>query len=91
MASKTFEAPIPGTFFRKPAPDRPPFKGEGDNVAIGDTVGLIEVMKTFMPVVAEATGRLLAKEGARYRGLKRLARHGDLPQPKVSASWGGAR
>jgi biotin carboxyl carrier protein len=60
MASKTFEAPVPGTFFRKPAPDQPPFKGEGDHVVVGDTVGLIEVMKTFTPVVAEAAGRLLA-------------------------------
>jgi acetyl/propionyl-CoA carboxylase alpha subunit len=60
MASKTFEAPVPGTFFRKPAPHQPPFKGEGENVAVGDTVGLIEVMKTFTPVVAEVAGRLLA-------------------------------
>ena len=60
MARKTFEAPVPGTFFRKPAPDQPPFKGEGDHVAAGDTVGLIEVMKTFTPVVAETGGRLLA-------------------------------
>jgi acetyl-CoA carboxylase biotin carboxyl carrier protein len=52
MASKTFEAPVPGTFFRKSAPDQPPFKGEGDDVAVGDTLGLIEVMKTFTPVVA---------------------------------------
>ena len=59
MASKTFEAPVPGTFFRKPAPDQPPFKGEGDNVAVGDTVGLIEVMKTFTPVEAEDAGRLI--------------------------------
>ena len=28
--------------------------------AISDTVGLIEVMKTFAPVVAEAAGRLPA-------------------------------
>ena len=60
MASKTFEASIPGTFFRQAAPDQPPFKGEGDDVAIGDTLGLIEVMKTFTPVVAETAGRLLA-------------------------------
>jgi acetyl-CoA carboxylase biotin carboxyl carrier protein len=60
MATKTFEAPIPGTFFRKPAPDQPSFKAEGDKVAVGDTVGLIEVMKTFTPVVAEAAGRVLA-------------------------------
>ena len=60
MASKTFEASIPGTFFRQAAPDQPPFKGEGDHVAVGDTLGLIEVMKTFTPVVAETAGRLLA-------------------------------
>jgi acetyl-CoA carboxylase biotin carboxyl carrier protein len=60
MAVKTIEAPLPGTFFRAPSPEQPPYKGEGDNVAIGDTVGLIEVMKTFTPVVAEHGGRLLA-------------------------------
>jgi acetyl-CoA carboxylase biotin carboxyl carrier protein len=60
MPTRTFEAPIPGTFFRKPSPDQPPFKGEGDAVAVGDTVGLIEVMKTFAPVIAETAGRLLA-------------------------------
>jgi acetyl-CoA carboxylase biotin carboxyl carrier protein len=60
MVRKTFEAPIPGTFFRCPAPDQPPFKGEGDNVGVGDTVGLIEVMKTFAPIVAETAGRLLS-------------------------------
>jgi len=60
MALKTIEAPIPGTFYRKPAPDKPAFKGEGDAVGIGDTVGLIEVMKTFTPVVAEEAGKLVA-------------------------------
>jgi acetyl-CoA carboxylase biotin carboxyl carrier protein len=60
MATKTIEAPIPGTFYRRPAPDQPVFKGEGDAVAVGDTVGLIEVMKTFTPVVAEDAGRIVA-------------------------------
>ena len=27
MAIKTVEAPIPGTFYRGPAPEQPPFKG----------------------------------------------------------------
>ena len=36
------------------------FKADGDAVAIGDTVGLIEVMKTFTPVVAEEAGRIVA-------------------------------
>ena len=60
MARTTVQAPIPGTFYRKPAPDQPPFKAEGDAVAVGDTVGLIEVMKTFTPVVAEEAGTLAA-------------------------------
>ncbi len=59
MSIKTIAAPIPGTFYRKPAPDQPPFKVDGAGVAKGDTVGLIEVMKTFTPVVAEESGRSL--------------------------------
>jgi acetyl-CoA carboxylase biotin carboxyl carrier protein len=60
MALKTIQAPIPGTFYRSASPGEPPFKGEGDAVAIGDTVGLIEVMKTFTPVIAEDAGKLVA-------------------------------
>lgn len=60
MAIKTIQAPLPGTFYRSPAPGEPPFKGEGDQVAIGDTVGLIEVMKTFTPITAEEAGKLVA-------------------------------
>jgi biotin carboxyl carrier protein len=59
MATKTIEAPIPGTFYRRPAPDQPVFKADGDRVAAGDTVGLIEVMKTFTPVLAEEAGRIV--------------------------------
>ena len=59
MANKVIPAPLPGVFYRRPAPDKPPFKAEGDQVASGDTLGLIEVMKTFMPVVAEEGGRLV--------------------------------
>lgn len=58
MAMKTIPAPLPGTFYRRPSPDEPPFKNEGDAVAAGDTVGLIEVMKTFTPVTADEPGRL---------------------------------
>ena len=59
MSIKTIAAPIPGTFYRKPAPDQPPFKAEGASVVAGDTVGLIEVMKTFTPVIAEDAGKLV--------------------------------
>ena len=58
MATKTIAAPLPGTFYRRPTPDQPPFKNEGDRVAVGETVGLIEVMKTFTQVTAEEGGRI---------------------------------
>lgn len=59
MAVTTVACPLPGTFYRRPAPDQPPFKGEGDAVAVGDTLGLVEVMKSFMPVAAEVAGTLV--------------------------------
>ncbi|MQT15321.1 acetyl-CoA carboxylase [Segnochrobactrum spirostomi] len=59
MAVKTIQAPIPGTFYRKPAPDQPAYKADGDTVAVGETVGLIEVMKSFTPIVAEEAGRIV--------------------------------
>jgi biotin carboxyl carrier protein len=59
VAAKTIASPLPGTFYRRPAPDQPPFKNEGDMLAAGDTVGLIEVMKSFSPVTVEEPGRLL--------------------------------
>jgi acetyl-CoA carboxylase biotin carboxyl carrier protein len=60
MPVKTIQAPIPGTFYRKPSPDQPPYVSEGDRVAAGDTVGLIEVMKSFTPVTSEEGGTLVA-------------------------------
>ena len=56
MASKQILSPLPGTFYRRPAPDQPPYKSEGDEVAVGDTIGLVEVMKSFHEVKADAAG-----------------------------------
>ena len=52
-------SPLPGTFYRKPAPDKPVYKNEGDTVAVGDVIGLIEVMKSFNEVKAEVAGRIV--------------------------------
>ncbi len=52
-------SPLPGTFYRKPSPDKPPFKVEGDSVAVGEVIGLIEVMKSFIEVQAEAAGKVV--------------------------------
>ena len=49
---------LPGVFYRKPSPEEPPFKSDGDTVAVGDVVGLIEVMKTFHELKADAAGTI---------------------------------
>lgn len=59
MATKEIRSPLPGTFYRRPSPDEPPYKAEGDTVAAGETVGLIEVMKVFNEVQAETAGRIV--------------------------------
>ena len=57
--AKQLLSPLPGTFYRKPAPDKPNYKNEGDTVAVGDVIGLIEVMKSFNEVKAEVAGRIV--------------------------------
>lgn len=54
--AKQIQSPLPGTFYRKPAPDQPAFVEDGASVSIGDTIGLVEVMKTFHEIKAEQTG-----------------------------------
>ena len=51
-------SPLPGTFYRRSAPDKPAYKNEGDSVAVGDVVGLIEVMKSFNEVKADKAGTI---------------------------------
>ncbi len=53
-------SPLPGTFYRSPSPDTPPYKAEGDMVAVGDTIGLVEVMKQFNEITADAAGTLIS-------------------------------
>lgn len=56
MAEKTVKAQMPGTFYRRPDPESDPYVNEGDSVSAGDTIGLIEVMKSFHEVKAEDDG-----------------------------------
>ncbi len=56
MASKLILSPLPGTFYRRPSPEESPYKENGDAVAVGDTIGLIEVMKSFHEVKSEMAG-----------------------------------
>ncbi len=56
MADKTIKSPMPGTFYRRPDPDSDPFVNEGDTVSSGDTVGLVEVMKSFHEIKSQEEG-----------------------------------
>jgi acetyl-CoA carboxylase biotin carboxyl carrier protein len=49
---------MPGTFYRRPDPESDPYVEEGEQVSAGDTVGLIEVMKSFHEVKAEEEGTI---------------------------------
>jgi acetyl-CoA carboxylase biotin carboxyl carrier protein len=49
-AALVFRAPTSGRFYSRPGPDKPPFVSPGDAIAAGDTVCMLEVMKTFSRV-----------------------------------------
>ncbi len=51
------QSPVPGTFYHRPSPEDAPFKSKGDDVAVGETIGLVEVMKSFIEVQAEEAGK----------------------------------
>jgi acetyl-CoA carboxylase biotin carboxylase subunit len=57
MAKHEISAPLPGTFYRATSPNGPPAKADGAPVAMGEVIGVIEIMKTFTPVTAEVQGR----------------------------------
>jgi acetyl-CoA carboxylase biotin carboxyl carrier protein len=58
LPEKTVKSPMPGTFYRCPDPESPPYVEEGDEVSAGDTVGLVEIMKSFHEVKAQEPGRV---------------------------------
>ncbi len=52
-------SPMVGTFYRSPAPDAEPFIENGDPVAVGQTVCIIEAMKLMNEIEAEFKGRVV--------------------------------
>jgi oxaloacetate decarboxylase alpha subunit len=50
------ESPMVGTFYRAPSPGAPPFVSEGDPVAPGQTLCILEAMKLMNEVKAEIEG-----------------------------------
>ena len=51
--SQQIIAPLPGIFYRRPAPDKPVLVEVGDTVEAGQAIGLIEIMKQFNEVRAD--------------------------------------
>ncbi|MDE0351029.1 MAG: acetyl-CoA carboxylase biotin carboxyl carrier protein [Gammaproteobacteria bacterium] len=56
VGGQVVRAPISGTFYRSPAPGEAPFVREGDAVAPGDVLCIIESMKMMNRIEAELTG-----------------------------------
>ncbi|MGB8332412.1 MAG: biotin/lipoyl-containing protein [Polyangiales bacterium] len=50
-AALAFVAPMSGRFYSRPSPNEAPYICAGDTVQHGQTVGLLEVMKTFNRLV----------------------------------------
>ncbi len=54
------KSPMVGTAYIRPSPDADPFIKVGDSVKAGDTLLLIEAMKTFNPIKSEKSGTISA-------------------------------
>lgn len=52
------KSPMVGTAYVRPSPDADPFVKVGDAVKEGDTIMLVEAMKTFNPITAEKSGTI---------------------------------
>ncbi|PZX95082.1 acetyl-CoA carboxylase, biotin carboxyl carrier protein [Flavobacterium aquariorum] len=55
----TIKSPIIGTFYRKPAPDKPMFVEVGKSIAKGDVLCVIEAMKLFNEIESEISGKIV--------------------------------
>ena len=53
-------APMVGTFYTSPSPDKPAFVSIGQAVKAGETLAIIEAMRMFNPIEADVSGTILA-------------------------------
>ena len=56
------KAPLVGTFYRKPSPDKEPFVKVGDIVNKGDVLCIIEAMKMMNEIKSEFDGKISSIE-----------------------------
>jgi acetyl-CoA carboxylase biotin carboxyl carrier protein len=53
-------SPMVGTYYASAKPDSPPFVKIGQVVKVGDTLGIIEAMKMFNQIEADASGTIIS-------------------------------
>jgi acetyl-CoA carboxylase biotin carboxyl carrier protein len=59
-AGDTVNSPMVGTVYLQPQPDAPSFVKVGDTVSAGQTLLIVEAMKTMNPIPAPKAGRVTA-------------------------------
>lgn len=57
-------SPMVGTFYASANPESPPFVKVGQQVKVGDTLAIIEAMKMFNQIEADAAGIVVAVLGS---------------------------
>ncbi len=55
----TIKAPMVGTFYRKPAPDKPAYVEVGQKIRKGDIICIIEAMKLFNEIESDVDGEIV--------------------------------
>lgn len=55
----TIKSPMIGTFYRKPAPDKPVFVEVGTSIGKGDVLCVVEAMKLFNEIESEVSGKIV--------------------------------
>lgn len=55
----TIKAPMIGTFYRSPGPDKPLFVNVGDEIKPGKVLCIIEAMKLFNEIEADISGKIV--------------------------------
>ncbi len=55
----TLRSPMVGMFYQSPNPEAPPYAAEGDEVARGQTLCIIEAMKIMNEIECDVNGRVV--------------------------------
>jgi acetyl-CoA carboxylase biotin carboxyl carrier protein len=53
------KSPLVGTFYASPSPEEEPFVKVGDRVSKGDTLCIVEAMKSMNEIKTEKSGKII--------------------------------